>query len=567
MLAVFTLMQRCIFFIVFALTLHFAKAQTVDVYAYQVDVTISDLMLQTLNAQVEIELRTTGYDSIKLSCGKHLQINSVAWREGRIKGYLSFRQTKSAIYIALPQNRNSSKTVLSIQYVIDLTEADVQAYITQNPSLLAINPSGMFNGASLGYAGLLFPAIADDAALIHTNFGHSPAYKTGTVGNISFYTTRKEEKVGTFWDGEKPINPATYFIAVGSFDEFEPQELDKEYGFRKLSSGQLVAKKTERILGSALPFIKTWFGKSLTDSDLNSIDSISILPLPNFLITEADFYSNKDYDLKKASFLWAANLNAITANEAFTQYYKSEQGEEAFKRLLNEKWQAANQQPSFALLTMYKQLYMEENTLFADSIKQQFVNAIDTGNLPIVSVRYKYLGGLQQQVVFVSQDTSQTTTFSFPLQLWMVAKDSVLPMQTSLVSAQPLDTLAFTLTSTPQSVSINFGAYFPGYVIDEKPDYYALYDLSNAKSYAQRAQALEQLFNTQNVNLYSTVVGIALRDDDPAIRQKALNAVQKLNTVGAFKIKDTLLQLKTSEPAPELRKQAASLYLKLYGEQ
>ncbi len=565
MRAVFTLMQRCIFFIVFALSLHFVKAQTIDVLSYQVDVNILDVEVQTINAQVEIELLATGADSVKLHCGKHLQINSVAWREGRIKGYLSFRQAEDAIYIALPQNRNTAKTVLKIEYALNLAEAEVQPYITQNASLLAINPSSMFKGVSLGYAGLLFPAIADDPALIHTNFGHSAKYTTGTVGTVNFYTTEKDKVVATFWNSEKPLNPANYFIAVGLFTEFEPKELDEVYSFTEASNERILAEQTERNLGSAKGFIEARFDRTFTDKDLTSIDSLSKLPLPDFLITPTNF-DTKAYKIQQAAFLWSTNFTINTANEIFTEYFKNEKGTEAFERLLNEKWQTSKK-PSFALLSEYKKQYLKVNSLFEDSVKQRFVTSVDTGSLPVIDVQYQYTGGTQQQLIYITQDTAVTNTFSFPVSIRLAAKDTLLPIQKALVLAKPMDTLSFDMNNAPQSVSVNVGAFFPGYVYDAKPDYYALFDLSNAKSYAQRAQALEQLFTTKNANLYSTVVGIALRDEDPAIRQKALNAAEKVNTVGAFKIKDTLVQFKTSEPEPNLRKQAAALYLKLYGEE
>ena len=124
--------------------------------------------------------------------------------------------------------------------------------------------------------------------------------------------------------------------------------------------------------------------------------------------------------------------------------------------------------------------------------------------------------------------------------------------------------LKLTLEGSPNMASVYLGEYFPGKVEDRKPDTYNLYQLSNASGPQERKQALEGLFQTKNVNLFSTALGIAMDDPEASIRNLALDNATDLTVPAQRKLKDTLINLSKMDDNAEVREKAKILVTKYY---
>src|SRR5690606_35281253 len=118
------------------------------------------------------------------------------------------------------------------------------------------------------------------------------------------------------------------------------------------------------------------------------------------------------------------------------------------------------------------------------------------------------------------------------------------------------DTLSFPLAGAPRAVKVSFGEYFPGFISDRRPDTYDLYLLTKAENEYGRREALQNLFETSNANLFSTTLGIAMDDRDPSIRMEALRHAGNLPLPAQLKLENTLRKLATEDPDARIRAEA-----------
>lgn len=557
-------MQRCLFFVFLSQLLQPSFLIGQNVSRYTLDLYVNALQTETIDAQVEISLATQGLDSLKLACSEALHIHQVRWREGRIKGNLPYRREGKTLQIAMPASYNARGKVV-IAYTLQLGGKGTAPFIEQQKDFLALNPSAMYSNANIGFAGLFFPAVADDKAIIETNVSHPGGLNVKTLGEVEFYTTEQEERRASFWSTTVEMNPALFFLLVGEEGDLDPEELDEIYAFTELSKERLLSMRLERELADLLPYLKAQ-GVAVDDAFYEAMDAQKEMPPVVFFVgsTEVPGLGENTYALYNQAFVvWKQQPEA--ASQAFTQYLRQTKGETWYRQLLQEKW-IHQETKSKELLSRYAQLYVEENKPeFPEEALLNVENSLHGDSLPQLSVSYRYVGGQNEQQIFLQQDTAVSGAYSLPIRYKIVSKDSTLQWQTYISKPRAYDTLRVPLNQSPQYVQVSLGRYFPGAWVDEKPDNYSLYQLSNASSSAERQAALKQLFTTQNKNLYSTVVGIALRDESVAIRTLALEAAAQLNAAGAFKLKQQLIKMAADEPEPKLKAQANALVSKYYG--
>jgi hypothetical protein len=560
-------MQRCIFFIVFTLCAFVGFSQAFDVEHYELSFYTAELNVETVSARARLDISPTSSKEVTLHCPQLLQVNQVAWKEGRIKGFLSFRHEGEKLFIGLPQKRAVKAVTLLIDYTIDLSNPEIQAFKLQKEGVMGFNAGAIYQKTLWSLPAMFFPSNPNDSAYFSTNVSYKPGYKSKSIGEIRFQTTQNDVPITDFWDTNKKLLPGSFYLLVGSFEHRETEKLNAELGLTEQSEKRWLAELAANNLDRIMPFLEKELQVLLSEADLLTIDSLSKKAQPNFFIREKDWKGSIDasaYIYEKATLLWHFNFDTIRADETYTRYFIKQHDEAYFLELLLKRWANA-QHPDPRLIKYMVQAYKQNQPNFNPSDVALFAEALDTtAALPKLKVKYVYKGGWQQQLIIIEQDTSQAKPYTIPLGVTINSKDSILKRSGLRVAPKPIDTLRLKLNKAPQSVSVNFGTFFPGYIDDQKPDYYALYELNNATSLTQRQQALEQLFKTSNLNLFSTVVGIALRDDHAEIRAAALQAAERLNTVGAYKIKGSLEQIILAEPEPQLQKQAELLYEKLY---
>jgi hypothetical protein len=557
-------MQRCLFFVFFLILMQpsFLKAQ--DVTHYLLDFYIESLANQVIEARAEVSIAGKITDSIQLNCSEALRIRQVRWREGRIKGALPFRQGTKHLSVQLP-TRDQPNLQLVIDYQIDLNSSLKALFVEQNQALLALNPSAMYSNANVGFAGLFFPAVADDKAFIDINITHPPGQHTRTIGKLEFTTVKKELEVAAFWGTEVAMNPALFYLLVGKEDDFDPKELDELYAFTELSEERLLSMRMERELNGLLPYLRD---KGVVTDDA-FYARVADQQLPEQMVFflkphDVQFLNPVEYSLyAKAFMVWKQQNEA--ASQAFTQYVVDTKGAEYYQSVLQEKWQTETPK-SKELLKQYAALYVEENsTQFPEEALKGLQVSLQADSLPTVRVQYRYVGSQNEQHIYVWQDTSIASVYALPMRYQIASKDNSIPWTSYVTTARVVDTLKVPLLQAPNAVQVSFGNFFPGTWVDEKPDNYSLYQLNNATSSAERQAALEQLFSTKNQNLYSTVVGIALRDESAEIRALALEAAEQLNPAGAMKLKTQLLRMAQEEPNSVLKAKANALVSKYYG--
>ncbi len=553
-------MQRCLFFAVYFILVYPLWGQ--EVTHCSLSMAVEDLAQAQIEARVELTIAVSG-DSLVLECGAPLDIKHIHLREGRIKGTLGYQQKENLLYVQLPQNRLRTHAVIAIEYTIDLRHEMLHPFIMQNEELLAINPLAMYQENTGNHVGLFFPAVRGQETLMSLNISHPAALNVATIGSLSFVSTANERKVGSFWDTQEAVDPADFFLVLGDFKKPDPEKLDKKYvfseGFER-ASWLLIKKETAPIEA----FLSARFNFVFDKEVYQLLDSLKQTKTEHFFIKEEeldDFLPEK-YRLYQQSFLLASQGDEEKASQAFTDWVITKKGEDWYQERVKHKWQLSGPK-SPRLVKAFAALYRTKNPELKE--KERFINEWHADSLPRVRVDYRYQAAKKRFLLLFTQDTAAAALYSVPFRYRLSTGDTAFPWRSAFIKPKVQDTLKIDAQRAPYNVQVSFGYFFPGTVEDRLPDNYLLAQLKEANSVEEKQRVLLRLFTTQNKNLYSTVVGIALRDENSSIRAKGLEAAGQLNAVGALKVKAVLHRLAQEEPEPELRAKAKALVDKYYG--
>ncbi len=520
----------------------------------------SVITLEALNEVTEVVLNARG-----------LEVETVARQEGRIKGQLTFNTSSGQLRINT-HLKNGGRLTLAINYTLPLSSDEYQNYILQSESLISFNPFNTSTDIAAGKAGMFYPAVDGDPCLLRLNITINNSRNCGFPGRLDFQVDHQNGTMSQYWSSDGPIAPEAFYLVIGEFREYDAEDLEEEFELAEIALQNIQLDRSKVEMAMAVGF----FGlepEIFTDSQYAYLDSISRLDLPGFFISgdeERLQVSPEELGRRKALALYLNGSDTAKASDHLWRLTVEQNGKEWEYSVLENKWKSVSSLDSVTkrrLIRYRVQQWRSSNEALLAGISSE---ALDTGfvapllkttNLPLVNIGYRYVAGDTALYVTYTQDTSSAPVYQIPLQVSVYSNDEVTTVNRWLRKESGELKVAF--SKSPNAAGVSFGRYFPGTIEESKPDAYLLFQLGNARTATARREALAGLFKTRNPNLFSTALGIAMRDDDAGIRLLALQNAGELNIAAQRKLEDSILKL-TNDPVSEVRTLAESLARKYY---
>lgn len=568
-------MQRWLFFIILTPCFLFGQSNSIDIQHTEISYWLEGPRAATgrnlVNARAVVTFRVLeNATAVNLLAGGFI-VSSIRRRQGREKEMLSFNQENGVLEVQAALHPGEQHEWV-MDYQLDLSREELLNYVQQEDEFLAFNPFNVNAPVSAGAAGTFYPTLAGDESYVRLNITIREKRNTGFPGILEFETTNGDGSRSQFWKTEKPITPESFYLVIGEFKEFDAEDLEEEFEMNQVALKALRWEKARATMTGAVEF----FGLELatfSDSQYHYLDSLSGLPLEGFFIvgTEAGLDAKpEEWARRKVMALHLESNDTAKASERLWRQTVSHKGIDWRNAFLNNKWKTFDQlglKQKKRLLSYRVEQWKDANAellLIMDpaELDTTFIQPLlQSTLLPEINISYRYVARDTALYVSYKQDTAAAPAYHIPLRVNVYSGDEV--KTETLVMRKVEGQFKVTFPKVPSAAGVGFGTYFPGRVEEQKPDSYLLFQLSRASTVEQRRQALEGLFKTSNPNLFSTALGIAMRDEDAEIRLLAVQNAGELNIPAQQKLKDTLLKL-TEDPSAEVRQKAEVLVKKYY---
>ncbi len=525
-----------------------------------------------IQASAEVTFKASKAASQAALLAKGLTVSSVELREGRIKGKLKWSQQNDSLFIQLPAGKRSTSTV-KIDYQISLTDENNLAYIQKSENVFALNAMNTAAEMGMGIPGMWFPGARGDRFKMKLDITTKAEENIGFCGSEEYKVNLPNGLIAHFWKTEKEIFPEDFYLIIGTFKEFDAEELEEEF---ELSTIALKEMKFEKAKRKVMPYISLYglTEGAISDSEYAVVDSLSAQDFSEYFLNKEDLptISKEQYQIEAALAFYIENQDLQKASEKHWGTYSKLKGADWASKIMRNKW---DNKDSLSVEHYDKVLadrlvsYQKSNSDLIAVIPSQQLNTafvkpiIESRALPMVSFSYRYVSGDTALYVMYSQDTIKSNIYAFPIKVIVRSGDRI-DTAFKLVD-QVSGELKVTFPKVPNLAKVEVGAYFPGTMTENRPDTYNLFQLSKAESEEEREEALIGLFKTSNPNLFSTALGIAMDDEQSRLRMLALDYADNLNAAGQQKLKDTIIALSENDPNAEVRKKAKILVAKYYG--
>tara|TARA_R110000850_G_scaffold230438_1_gene355176 strand:- start:251 stop:1885 length:1635 start_codon:yes stop_codon:yes gene_type:complete len=512
--------------------------------------------------------------SIELEVGEAI-ITGVNKMEGRVKESLTYRLENRRLRVELPVEI-ARKYQIVVEYEINLNNSFLQNYLQHTPDLLVMNPFNARGDLSLGSPGAFYPSLLGDESTLLLNITMFNNESIGFKGNIEFETDNQDGTKTQYWRSEAPVSPEGFYFVIGEFKEFEAEDLEEEFELsavelRKLRKIRIFNAKKDMLTAIDFLGLNT---TALTDSEFAYVDSLSGLKHAGFFITGQELnlgISNRDLNRVKALILYTNQNDTASASRKLDSLFIQKNDKTWEEGLMDWKWERRNtlsQKDQERVMRFRLRRWQNSNPeLFAEMTQPEIDTAlfnpiIQTFKYPKITVSYRYVAGDTALYVGYLQDTLNSPTFTLPVQVTFITDEGTFSKVKKISGVK--GELRVKSAKIPNVASVSFGQHFPGRVEEKKPDTYLLYQLGQAKTIVERKEALLGLFKTNNPNLFSTALGIALRDSDSELRLLALQNADNLNLPAQQKLKSSI-ELLTQDSSEEISTLAKNLARKYYG--
>lgn len=526
---------------------------------------------QKIKAQAVITFKAQEAAEIVKVMAQDYSIADVRLREGRDKRKLSFEQGSGMLDIEMAV-KPDEQYVVNIFYIIDLSTPELQSYLLNGDNLLSFNPSNARSEAQQGVAGTFFPGLSQSAHNLQLNVTLDPTKSCGFPGILEYKTENGDGTVSEYWRSDNAITAESFYLVIGSFKEFEAKDLEEEFELNAIELRRVRVFNSKKYMAKEAKYLKL-DSEGFTDSQYAYVDSLSGLTQSGFFITGNEPQLTvlpKELKRRKALALYHFESDTNQASEYLWKLMAEEGGEDWVNGLMHDKWlKLDDHRPDHRLkvlnhrLDLWKEanpkLFKSQNEMELDTAL--FEPITFSYKFPKVEIRYRYVARDTALYVHFKQDTSLSLAYTLPIEVTINTEHGK-NSEIQIIRGVEGD-LKLRSRKIPNLAAVDFGDYFPGTIIDKKPDTYLLYQLGKAQTPAERQVALEGLFETQNKNLFSTALGIALRDADLGIRKRALQNSENLDISAQLKLKDSLLKL-TLDDDVEVQNLAKKLVQKYY---
>jgi hypothetical protein len=569
-------MQRWLFFIFCGFAISGLKAQPIDVFKTEVSIWMAGPQSyptqQNVKARAVVSFKSnTSGSEFTLDVGPN-EVSAVKLKEGREKNNLTYRLEGAKLTVQLPLEISKRYEVV-VEYMLPMGSEAVQRFIQQSEDMLVLNPFNTRQGAELGVAGTFYPAVAGDACWLLLNVTLLNKKSIGFDGVVEFETHNGEGFKSIYGRSHQPLNPEAFYLVIGEFKEFEAEDLEEEFELSAIELRKIKFYNAKQDMQGALQYLSIQ-SEAITDSQLAYVDSLSQLPQPGFFISGLEHelgINSQDLKRIKALLLFQNNNDTGRASNKLYEVVVQKKGSSWEELMMDNKWRNRQQLPQEQVQIVLAYRLNRWKSSNPELFKNYSEIEIDTTligpmlqtfQFPVVEINYRYVAKDTALYIGYLQDTSISRSYPLPVEVKFTTSEGTFSQYKKLMDVA--GNLRITTAKIPNVAYVNFGNYFPGRVNEKKPDTYLLYQLGEAQTAAGRKEALTGLFKTQNPNLFSTALGIAMRDTDAEVRLLALQNAINLDVSAQQKLKGSI-EILTEDASSQIRKLANELADKYYG--
>lgn len=565
-------MQRCFFFVFLMWGSFTIPAQATDVLRTELslwlteDTRYADAIKATAKLEIKVSKKT---NSISLQAS-NLLITEVRLSEGRLKESFKFEHKGNILTVFGVKLDAGEEVTLFFDYYILPDIDQLKRLSLESENLLVLNPDKLRGSkSSSNVAGSFYPALPSDASELLVDISVPESYKSKLPGQMEFQTNNQDGSYSHYWRSSAPVNPEDFYLMAGDFESLQGASLNKYLNEQEDNQIAHHAAQLRKHMEPVLDYLS--LDNKLSNEELLNIDRLSRAGMTGFYLNAEDVHSPPySFQLEQASFLYNFRFDTTRASKEHLDYYLQICGEDWTQDLLDSHWDNYESQSSKNQeLTIYlaKKIWFQQNpwTKNMDSVK------IDKGfwkkmqisrEPPVLQLDYTFKYKDKAQFIDFIQDTNLAPSYTIPLELLTVINGDSSYSYHWISGAS--GSLTFASPTPPQYVEASFGEYFPGMVMERRPESHYLYQLSNTTDNVEKQRALQLLFNSENPNLFATIVGIAMRDPDRRLRAEALNRVDLVNEIGLMKLRPTIIELSETDPDTANRLLAKAIVEKHY---
>ena len=566
-------MQRCFFFVILLWGNFLIPAQATDVLKTELSLwlTESNSYADAIKATARLEVSVLKATDELNFRATNLLISEVRLSEGRLKERYRFTHDNDVLIIHDLNLEAGERVELFFDYHI-LPDIDREKRMSlEAENLLVFNPEGLRSGRpSPNIVGSYYPALARDASILLVDLSVPEHYNSKLPAELEFVTDNQDGSRSHFWRSNNPIDPVEFYLMAGDFESLEGASLQSYLQKKEDEQIALHAAKLRHLLTPVLSYLE--LTAAINNEELLNIDHLSRSKLKGFYLEAADVNSPPyTFRLEQAGFLYHYQYDTSKASAEHLKYYLQICGEHWSKDLLDKHWDSFEQQRApEQKLTLYlsRRVWFEQNewsqSIDSARAERRFWQLMEKSREPpVLRLDYSFSYKNRAQYIDYVQDSVLAPQYEIPIRVLQVSSgDSTYSLHWITDKSGQL---VFEFNSPPDYIEASFGEYFPGMVMERRPESHYLYQLSHTRDAIEKRRALQLLFNTENQNLFATVVGIALRDEDAEMRSAALNRVDLVNETGLMKLRSTITQMSQNDPDSANRTLARAIAEKHYG--
>lgn len=549
-----------------------------QVQTYELSYWLKDFQSNKIKSNTVLgNISLSAGDSLSLKLLNQPKILDLRIKEGRLKRELLYKQSSDHIKLELPADwRPSMSIYIAYELLVDSLES--QGALVKGSDFLVMNPFNVNELIGSAVAGYHYPVGNEESAQFKLNVSIPRASNIGYKADLDFVVNEKNQK-SFFYKSTKKLLHKDFYLVVGEFKKFDEEDFEEDVlqFLVELSPAKIRRDRVKRTYKELLGFYQK-YDSSLDMENMVEIDSlleIGVQPktkLENIEVSQWEasqmLVSKIDSTLGFRSLLLSFEwLKHNWTSEKYTEWIKTNYASNNLESYLEDQaeylmiqWASEFYSVSFDSIIMNPN-YNWKSSL--DSNAHSFVKGfLQNKTAPIFSSSYRYLNAQSQQLVKLRMDTTTHPAYPIPFRLTIQGNEE---KDTVVFSSDTINSdILINYKGAPKYVHLEPLGDFPFEYEERMPNSYKLYAYNQEKDEEKKREILIDLLQTDNKNLKSTLLGIAMRSENESLVLIALSESEDLDILAQKKLKANLQRLSETASSEEIRKKAKLLCQKYY---
>lgn len=491
------------------------------------------------------------------------EILSLRLSEGRLKQKLDYHYDSKRLAFKLPAEADDRARVY-LEYKIPWEHLERSAFVSLLEPGLVLNALNMESNQGSGKLGLVFPAPADASKQwLRLNIATADDLNIEAPLDLEFQAVEGSNLV-RFYRSEEPLSMQDFYLAIGSFRRFDPEEVLADLKSQELALEDQRIENFQSKHHDLLNYIAREKDYMFTREGLlglSEIEAATMAPIfPSLGSLDAELYQQRislailqEFYPDEWQFHWANwNRKALDA--------------EKWEALLKDQYE--KQDSSFLFWRFYLEDYLAQYQLaWTDTLGMQR----GSDSLRLAKAKYflkrrksmpvqlNYRMNFREarmELYLKHRDTTQNLILEWQGEAYL-KNDTLLFKRINSLKAK--DTLFIAVPESPRAVYLNPDPYQLVFLAEERPLNFLLFDLSQRNKPQLRRRAMLNLLENAKPSLKATVIGLALDSEEKELQHLALDKVNELKPDGRARLQSTLEALAAQNEDVKLKQKAAAL--------